>query len=160
MREASGAPAGRSLWPPSLPSGAPTLPGLTLCTYIPSASVSSFRPVSPGSPPCSSRFLTNVKVMISSGFAAWPAALARDLREGWYRLFCLCRDRVPQHSGILNITSAGRRVQADSVLGSSWPALVRLCRPNATEFGVTIGPASKWGPTLSRWSGSSPTLSE
>ena len=25
--------------------------------------------------------------------------------------------------------------------------------------GVSIGPASKWGATLSRWSGSSPTLS-
>ena len=95
--------------------------------------------MSPGSPPCSSRFLTNVKVMISSGFAAWPAALARDLREGWYRLFCLCRDRVPQHSGILNITSAGRRVQADSVLGSSWPALCACADQTRQSLGLRLG---------------------
>merc|ERR1740130_1091532 len=51
--------------PGKSPIDAPTLPGLTLCTYIPSSSVSSFRPVSTGSPPRSLRFLTNVKVTIS-----------------------------------------------------------------------------------------------
>ena len=81
---------------------APMLPALTLCTYIPWASVCSFRPASPATPPRSSRFLTNVKVMNSSFSVPRPAALTTDLRECLYRL-CLCRDRLPQHSGILNI---------------------------------------------------------